>query len=178
MSYRAFLVTEDAPLKPSSPYARTKLMMEMILRDLCAATPTRAIALRYFNPIGADPKMRSGVHVAQPSHVLGRMVAASRGEIPEFTITGTDWPTRDGTGIRDYIHVWDLAQAHIQAVERFDQALDRSADPTYLVVNLGTGTRCHGARARGRVPACDRPPPADTRGSGAARRRGGRLCER
>jgi len=99
----------------------------------------RAIALRYFNPIGADPSMRSGIHVAQPSHVLGRLVAASRGEIPHFALTGTSWPTRDGTGIRDYIHVWDLARAHINAVEGFDAAFDRSGEPSYLVVNLGTG---------------------------------------
>lgn len=148
-----FLVTEDSPLNPSSPYARTKLMMEMILRDLCAATPTRAIALRYFNPIGADPRMRTGVHVSQPSHVLGRMVAASRGEIPEFTITGTGWPTRDGTGIRDYIHVWDLALAHIQAVERFDAAVAEAKEPGYLVVNLGTG---HGVTVRELVDAFQR----------------------
>jgi UDP-glucose 4-epimerase len=134
-----FMVTESSPLRPSSPYARTKYMMEMILSDVCAATATRGIALRYFNPIGADPQMRSGVHVAQPSHVLGRMVAAARGEIPAFTITGTDWPTRDGTGIRDYIHVWDLAQAHIKAVESFDAAFDRSGAGSYLVANLGTG---------------------------------------
>jgi UDP-glucose 4-epimerase len=134
-----FMVNEDSPLNPSSPYARTKYMVEMILRDLCAATGAKAISLRYFNPIGADPQMRTGIHTSQPSHVLGRLVAAARGEIPAFTITGTDWPTRDGTGIRDYVHVWDLARAHINATERFDAALASSGDPGYLVVNLGTG---------------------------------------
>jgi UDP-glucose 4-epimerase len=135
------MVTESAPLKPSSPYARTKFMMEMILQDMCAAAPLHGIALRYFNPIGADPKMRSGIHVKNPTHVLGKLVDVAQGKIPEFTITGTDWPTRDGTGIRDYIHVWDLARAHVLAVEQFDRAFERSADPQghYLVINLGTG---------------------------------------
>ena len=136
-----FMVTESAPLRPSSPYARTKYMMEMILQDMCSAYRIRGIALRYFNPIGADPKMRSGIHVKAPSHVLGKLVDAAMGKIPEFAITGTDWPTRDGTGIRDYIHVWDLAIAHVKAVEGFDEAFRRSGDPhgRYLVINLGTG---------------------------------------
>jgi UDP-glucose 4-epimerase len=136
-----FMVTESAPLKPSSPYARTKYMMEMVLQDLCNAYKIRGIALRYFNPIGADPQMRSGIHVERPSHVLGKLVDTAQGVIPEFTLTGTDWPTRDGTGIRDYLHVWDLARAHVNAVEQFDQAFARSADPDgrYLVINLGTG---------------------------------------
>ena len=69
-----FMVTEAAPLNPSSPYARTKYMMEMILRDFCAAYGMRGIALRYFNPIGADPKMRTGLHVDSPIHILGRLV--------------------------------------------------------------------------------------------------------
>jgi UDP-glucose 4-epimerase len=136
-----FMVTESAPLKPSSPYARTKYMMEMVLQDMCSAYRIRGIALRYFNPIGADPKMRSGIHVERPSHVLGKLVDTAQGVIPEFTLTGTDWPTRDGTGIRDYIHVWDLARAHVNAVEQFDQAFARSGTPEgrYLVINLGTG---------------------------------------
>ncbi|MER3444328.1 MAG: UDP-glucose 4-epimerase GalE [Armatimonadota bacterium] len=133
-----FRVTEDSPLKPNSPYARTKYMMEMVLEDLARATRLRGIALRYFNPIGADPKMRSGLHVREPSHVLGRLVDAALGKIPYFQITGTDYPTRDGTGIRDYIHVWDLAMAHVRAVERFDEALAKTGNP-YEVINLGSG---------------------------------------
>lgn len=136
-----FMVTEAAPLNPSSPYARTKFMMEMILRDFCNAYPMRGIALRYFNPIGADPKMRSGIHVERPSHVLGKLVDTAMGVLPVFEITGNDYPTRDGSGIRDYIHVWDLAQAHIRAVEHFDEAFDHADNPVdpYLVINLGTG---------------------------------------
>jgi UDP-glucose 4-epimerase len=131
-----FKVTEASPLKPSSPYARTKYMMEMMLEDLSRASQLRAIALRYFNPIGADPKGRSGIHVREPSHVLGKLVDTAMGKIPEFQITGVDWPTRDGSGIRDFIHIWDLAMAHVKAVENFDRALQGGS---YQVINLGTG---------------------------------------
>lgn len=136
-----FLVTEDSELNPISPYARTKYMMEMILQDFCRAYGMRAIALRYFNPIGADPKMRSGLHVRYPSLVLGKMVDTVLGKYEYFSITGTDYPTRDGTGVRDYIHVWDLAEAHLQAVEQFDAVFERAGNPegNYLVINLGTG---------------------------------------
>jgi UDP-glucose 4-epimerase len=136
-----FMVTEEAPLKPNSPYSRTKLMMEMVLKDFCAAYGMKGIALRYFNPIGADPKMRSGIHVKNPTHVLGKLVEAAQGKLPVFQITGTNFPTRDGTGIRDYIHVWDLARAHVSAVTEFDTVFNRAGNPTgnYLVINLGTG---------------------------------------
>jgi UDP-glucose 4-epimerase len=135
-----FMVTEDAPLNPRSPYARTKYMMEMILRDFCAAYGLQGIALRYFNPIGADPKMRSGPYMPNPSHVLGKLVAVAQGREPVFNITGVDWDTRDGSGIRDYIHVWDLALAHVQAMEQFPEAFARAGEgKSYLVINLGTG---------------------------------------
>jgi len=136
-----FMVTEEAPLNAISPYSRTKLMMEMVLRDYCAAYGMKGIALRYFNPIGADPKMRSGIHVQYPTHVLGKLVDTAQGRLPEFQITGTHYPTRDGTGIRDYIHVWDLARAHVNAVTDFDKVFERAGDPAenYLVINLGTG---------------------------------------
>lgn len=134
-----FKATEDAPLKPSSPYARTKSMMEMVLSDMAHAGKLRGVALRYFNPIGADPEYRSGVHVREPSHVLGKLVDTALGKLPEFQITGTDWPTRDGSGIRDFVHVWDLARAHVAAVERFDSVLETLGSP-YAVINLGTGS--------------------------------------
>jgi len=118
-----FMVTEESPLKPNSPYSRTKYMMEMVLSDFTHAYDLQGIALRYFNPIGADPKMRTGMHIEKPSHILGKLVEVALGESPVFNITGTNWPTRDGTGIRDYIHVWDLAQAHIKAVEKFDTVI-------------------------------------------------------
>jgi UDP-glucose 4-epimerase len=143
-----FMVTESSPLKPSSPYARTKFMMEMVLRDFCGAYGLKGIALRYFNPIGADPKMRTGAYVKEPTHVLGRLVSVALGKIPCFEITGTNWPTRDGSGIRDYIHVWDLAQAHVKAIENFDYVFSGSSETSgnsltasknYRVINLGTG---------------------------------------
>src|SRR3954467_11400578 len=133
-----FEVTEESPLAPGSPYARTKLMMEMALTDMAAATDLRAIILRYFNPIGSDPDLESGVYVREPSHVLGQLVMAAQGLKDAFTITGTDHPTRDGTGIRDYIHVWDLARSHVVAVERFDDVLQKVGAPS-TVINVGTG---------------------------------------
>ena len=135
-----FNVTESSPLNPLSPYARTKYMVEMVLQDLCSAYELKGLSLRYFNPIGADPKMRTGPPDRNPSHIVGRLVEVALGNIPEFQITGVDWPTRDGTGIRDYIHVWDLAQAHVQAVEHFDTAVEGAGDSgSYGVINLGTG---------------------------------------
>jgi len=85
--------------------------------------------------------MRSGIHVQNPSHVLGKLVAVAMGAEPVFNLTGVNWPTRDGSGIRDYIHVWDLARAHLNAVERFDQVIAQAAEPEtqYCVINLGTG---------------------------------------
>jgi UDP-glucose 4-epimerase len=147
-----FEVTEESPLAPTSPYARTKLMVELALADLCAATDLRAIMLRYFNPIGSDPGFRTGIHDPLPSHVLGRLVAATRGDLDAFEITGTDLPTRDGTGIRDYIHVWDLARAHVAALERFDDVLAAQRSPS-SVINVGTG---RGTTVREMVEAFER----------------------
>ncbi|MFI6055898.1 NAD-dependent epimerase/dehydratase family protein [Streptomyces violascens] len=125
---------ENSPTGALSPYARTKLMFEMILRDV-ATTSLRVVSLRYFNPIGADPQLRTGLQIRKPTHALGKMIDVHHaGET--FAITGTDWPTRDGSGIRDYIHVWDLADAHVKAIHQFD-AVTRT-DP-YRVINLGTG---------------------------------------
>ena len=141
MSSPGFMVTEESPLNPTSPYSRTKYMMEMILQDFSHAYDLKCIALRYFNPIGADPQMRSGMHIKEPSHILGKLVSVALEVEPVFNITGTTWPTRDGTGIRDYIHVWDLALAHVKAVEKFDQVIKEAAEPDtpYVVINLGTG---------------------------------------
>jgi UDP-glucose 4-epimerase len=133
-----FEVSETDPLAPTSPYARTKRMIEEVLRDMAVATDLRAIILRYFNPIGSDPDLESGIYAKEPSHVLGQLVMAARGQKESFTITGTDHPTRDGTGIRDYIHVWDLARAHVRAVERFDQVLADAGSPS-VVINVGRG---------------------------------------
>ncbi|MFI9589539.1 UDP-glucose 4-epimerase GalE [Nonomuraea sp. NPDC052265] len=124
-------VDEGSPLAPQSPYARTKAVCEAMFADIAATRPIRILSLRYFNPIGADPAMRTGLQLRRPSHALGKMIEAYEDGVP-FRITGTDYPTSDGTGIRDYVHVWDLAAAHVEALRRFD-SLD--AD----VINLGTG---------------------------------------
>lgn len=129
-------VDESSALAPSSPYASTKAMVEQILADAATAGDFRAIALRYFNPIGADPRLRTGLQNPTPSHALGKIMQARAEDIP-FSVTGTDWPTRDGSGLRDYIHVWDLALAHVAAVQKFD-GIATTQEP-YRVINLGTG---------------------------------------
>lgn len=128
-------VDEDSAWAPASPYARTKAVAEAMLADLAAGSATRVLSLRYFNPIGADPRLRTGVQLPRPSHALGVLVEAHRTGAP-FPLTGVDYPTRDGSGIRDYVHVWDLARAHVAAVEGFDRAL---AGGRSQAINLGTG---------------------------------------
>lgn len=131
-----FAVDEDHPTAADSPYAWTKLMMEQMLADAARATQLRAVALRYFNPLGADPALRSGQQRPHPTNVLGKMLDAwSEGST--FTITGCDWDTPDGTGIRDYIHVWDLAQAHVSALEHLRELV--TDEQPYQVINVGTG---------------------------------------
>jgi UDP-glucose 4-epimerase len=129
-------VDEQSELAPSSPYAHTKAAIEQVLADAVAAGDLQALSLRYFNPVGADPQLRTGQSVAEPSHVLGRILSAQRTGTA-FTITGTDWPTRDGTGLRDYVHVWDLALAHVKALQRFDEVVQPHG---HRVLNLGSGT--------------------------------------
>ncbi len=131
------MLTEESELLPQSPYAKTKLAIEMVLQDFAKAYTFQSIALRYFNPIGADPKMRSGPYVENSTHVVGKLIESTKSKDISFTITGTNWNTRDGTGIRDYIHVWDLAQAHVAAVESFDNIIT-SEMPNHTI-NLGTG---------------------------------------
>ena len=128
-------VDEDSPLNPQSPYARSKAITETIFADVAAAEPIRILSLRYFNPIGADPLMRTGLQIANPSHALGKILQ-SLSERTVFHVTGTGYPTRDGSGIRDYVHVWDLASAHVAALHRFAEIMGSS----YAVINLGTGT--------------------------------------
>ncbi|BDH10527.1 UDP-glucose 4-epimerase GalE [Streptomyces hygroscopicus] len=132
-----FTVDENSPHAPESPYARTKAVCEGMFADIAATQPIRILSLRYFNPIGADPQLRTGLQLRRPSHALGKLIEAHETGVP-FAITGADWPTRDGSGIRDYIHVWDLAAAHIAALTKFDTLLP--ADATSTAINLGTGT--------------------------------------
>jgi UDP-glucose 4-epimerase len=130
-------VDEESPVAPQSPYARTKALCEAMFADIAAAEPVRILSLRYFNPIGADPQMRTGLQLARPTHALGQMIMRARnGE--KFELTGTDYPTRDGSGIRDYIHVWDLARAHVAALSRFDDLIPGPGGSA--AINLGTGT--------------------------------------
>lgn len=134
----SFEVHEDDALDPQSPYARTKAVMEQALSDICAASDLDGVSLRYFNPIGAGPDLTCGVHVRKPSHVLGQLVLVASGAIPSFHLTGTDLPTRDGSGLRDFVHVWDVARAHVRALERFDELRMRGGP--HSVVNVGTGS--------------------------------------
>lgn len=129
-------IAEDAPLAQTSPYARTKAVVEQVLADAAAGGVVRALALRYFNPLGADPRLRTGQQVVGHGAVLSKLLTAYETG-STFTITGTDWPTSDGTAIRDYVHVWDVAQAHVRALERFDGVM--TGGRRFEVLNLGTG---------------------------------------
>jgi UDP-glucose 4-epimerase len=110
-------VTEDAPLAPGTPYGRSKLMTEWMLEDAARAHDLTFITLRYFNVAGADPKGRTGQSTPRATHLIKRACQAALGRIPYLEIYGTDYPTRDGTGVRDYIHVTDLVDAHTAALE-------------------------------------------------------------
>ena len=131
-----FTVDESSSVDPQSPYARTKAMVEVILADAAQAGMVSSLSLRYFNPVGADPQRRTGQQRRRPTHALGKLLEAYNERVP-FTIIGVDWPTRDGSAIRDYIHVWDLALAHVRALERFDRIV--AAENGYAAINLGTG---------------------------------------
>lgn len=126
---------EDTPTEIINPYGRTKLMCEEILQDLHASNPRwNVVALRYFNPVGAHP---SGLIGEDPQGVPANLVPfiaqVAVGRRPSLLIYGDDYPTPDGTGVRDYIHVLDLAEGHVAAVEHL------SKNPGYDVINLGTG---------------------------------------
>ncbi|MCK9510365.1 MAG: UDP-glucose 4-epimerase GalE [Pigmentiphaga sp.] len=126
---------ESHPIAPTNPYGHTKAMVERILRDLCMAEPDfSAVTLRYFNPIGAHPSGRIGEdpHGA-PDNLFPYLTRVAIGQLPELRVFGTDYATADGTGVRDYIHVVDLAQGHVAALRH---AL---SGPGFTAVNLGTG---------------------------------------
>jgi UDP-glucose 4-epimerase len=132
-------VTEDSPIKPAvSPYGATKQMDETILRDtLITSKKLKAVALRYFNPIGAHPSALIGeLPKAVPANLIPYVTQTAAGLRDELTIHGDDYPTPDGSCVRDYIHVVDLAKAHVRAIEY----LDRKPATFYNTVNIGTGT--------------------------------------
>lgn len=111
-------VAEDAPTRPINPYGWSKLMTEQMLRDASAAHPLDHVALRYFNVAGADPKGRAGQSTAGATHLIKVAVEAAIGKRDHVDVFGTDYDTPDGTGVRDYIHVSDLAAAHVYALEK------------------------------------------------------------
>ena len=110
-------VDETAPLAPINPYGATKVMVERVLADMAQAGEIRSVALRYFNVAGADPDGRIGQDYTDATHLITRALKAARGKIERLAIFGTDYPTPDGTCIRDYIHVDDLASAHVLALD-------------------------------------------------------------
>ena len=133
-------ITENAPVKiAESPYGNTKQMGEEIIADTCKATPSlNAIALRYFNPIGAHPSTEIGeLPIGVPQNLVPFITQTGVGLREELLVFGDDYPTHDGTCIRDYIHVVDLAKAHVVALQRL---LNRKNSDNYEVFNLGTGT--------------------------------------
>jgi UDP-glucose 4-epimerase len=110
-------VSETAPLNPMSPYGSSKLMSEIILRDVSNAFPMRHVVLRYFNVAGADPKGRTGQSTPRATHLIKVAAETALGKRAAMSVFGTDYPTPDGTCLRDYIHVTDLVGAHVAALE-------------------------------------------------------------
>ncbi|MDT8760127.1 UDP-glucose 4-epimerase GalE [Sphingomonas psychrotolerans] len=110
-------VSEDSPKVPINPYGMSKLMTEFMLRDVAAAHPVNYCALRYFNVAGADPQGRSGQSTAGATHLIKIAAEAATGKRSAVSVFGTDFATEDGTGVRDYIHVTDLAAAHVDALD-------------------------------------------------------------
>ena len=127
-------VKETTPQRPINPYGMSKLMTEYMLRDVAAAHSMNFCALRYFNVAGADPDGRSGQSTAGATHLIKVAVEAALGKREAVSVFGTDFDTPDGTGVRDYIHVTDLAAAHVLALD----ALMAAPDKNYLL-NCGYG---------------------------------------
>ncbi len=132
-------VTEDAPTGATNPYGWSKYMVEQLLRDIATADAGWHTALlRYFNPVGAHPSGRLGEETrGEAANLMPRLAQVATGRLPNATIYGDDYPTPDGTGIRDYIHVWDLAIAHVRALEVL--AGDTALSAGVHTWNLGTG---------------------------------------
>ena len=128
-------IREDFPISPVNPYGHSKRMIEQILRDLYQADKAwNAIMLRYFNPVGAHPSGRIGEDPNDiPNNLFPYLAQVAVGRLPQLNIFGNDYPTPDGTGIRDYIHVVDLALGHVKALEKL------GSNPGAVVYNLGTG---------------------------------------
>jgi UDP-glucose 4-epimerase len=140
---------ESSPIRPVNPYGHTKAMIEQILRDWCHARAERAaVALRYFNPIGAHESGTIGEDPQDiPNNVFPYITQVAVGKRPHLNVWGNDWPTRDGTGVRDYLHVMDLAAGHVAALEY------AATHPGFHAINLGTG---HGTSVLELVNAFER----------------------
>ena len=134
-------VDEDAPLSVVNPYGRTKLMSEQVLTDLQVARPRLRVALlRYFNPGGAHPSGRIGESPKnEPDNLLPYIARVAVGELPRLRVFGADYPTPDGTGVRDYIHILDLVRGHVVALDALLDPGGAYAEGGVLTVNLGTG---------------------------------------
>ncbi|MEM6696629.1 MAG: UDP-glucose 4-epimerase GalE [Pseudomonadota bacterium] len=140
-------ISEDTFQAPINPYGQTKLMVEQIMQDCARSGPLSAVALRYFNAAGADPERELGEAHDPETHLIPLALGAVNGNVNALTINGTDFPTQDGTCIRDYVHVSDLAEAHVKA-------LAFTGDHQgFEAFNLGTG---HGASVREVVQVAER----------------------
>ena len=128
-------IREDFPVSATNPYGRTKLMIEWIIEDLRRSDPKwNTAVLRYFNPVGAHPSGRIGEDPADiPNNLMPYVSQVAIGRLPELSVFGADYPTHDGTGVRDYIHVMDLAAGHLHALEKL------FSGPGSFTCNLGTG---------------------------------------
>jgi UDP-glucose 4-epimerase len=140
-------LSESLPTGPMSPYGRSKLMTEWMLEDASHAYDFRHVALRYFNVAGADPKGRTGQSSPRATHLIKRACQVALGRVPHLDVFGTDYPTADGTGVRDYIHVSDLVAAHALALDYLRQ------DGAARVMNCGYG---HGLSVREVIGAMER----------------------
>lgn len=138
---------EDSPTSPINPYGTSKLMSEWMLRDLAAATGLRYVSLRYFNVAGSDPQGRVGQSTRDATLLVKVACEAAVGKRPHVSVFGTDYPTRDGTGVRDYIHVEDLSVAHVRALDYL------RAGGASAVLNCGYG---HGFSVRDVLASVER----------------------
>ena len=131
-------ITEDFPLRVMNPYGRTKYMVEEMLRDITAASDMRAVLLRYFNPIGAHESGLIGEDPhGIPNNLMPYIAQVAIGQREKLSVFGGDYPTTDGTGVRDYIHVVDLAKGHVKALEKIAETGTKQGQ--CLTYNLGTG---------------------------------------
>ena len=139
-------ISEEMPQNPINPYGRTKLMAEQIMRDVCAAYGLGGIALRYFNAAGADPEGELGEEHEPETHLIPLVLQVAAGQRDHISVFGTNYDTPDGTCIRDYVHVTDLAAAHVSAVSKCKPG-------EFVAYNLGTGRGSSIAEVIARVRA-------------------------